>query len=155
MKIKYQKIAKSLIGFSTPFFGVSWNPPETDRNIVRKLIIFLEDRRVLYSGIGLEEPWYAIPSVDEIRKTLTQTIQIAGDDSDITDHLRAMRAACRKFMNELSPQMQRGEYSFNSKFISGIGVLRAVFGIQIAQLAVKYGIDVEKELASILPREDK
>jgi hypothetical protein len=39
--------------------------------------------------------------------------------------------------------------------LTDLGELRAVFGIQIAQLAVKYGIDVEEELASILPIEDK
>jgi hypothetical protein len=30
-----------------------------------------------------------------------------------------------------------------------------VFGIHIGQLAVKYGVDIEDELASILPIEDK
>jgi hypothetical protein len=38
---------------------------------------------------------------------------------------------------------------------AALGELRAIFGVQIAQLAVKYGIDVEEELASILPIEDK
>jgi hypothetical protein len=39
-------------------------------------------------------------------------------------------------------------------FFVALGELRATFGVQIAALAVAYGIDVEDELASILPVED-
>ena len=53
MKITFKNIAKSLTGISTPVFGVSWRPPETDRDVVKKLVIFLEDRRALYN------PYYA------------------------------------------------------------------------------------------------
>jgi hypothetical protein len=49
MKTTFKKIAKSLTGISTPVFGVSWTPPESDREVVRKLVVFLEDRRALYS----------------------------------------------------------------------------------------------------------
>ena len=40
------------------------------------------------------------------------------------------------------------------KFISTLGELRGVFGIHIAKIAVAYGIDIEKDLASIIPGED-
>ena len=33
--------------------------------------------------------------------------------------------------------------------------MRAIFGIHIAQLAVKYGINIEDDLVTILPAEDK
>ena len=75
MKIKYKKVAKSLTGFSTPFFGVSWNPPETDRNVVRKLITFLEDRRALYNPYNIEMPIFVDQSLLEIRKELTKILQ--------------------------------------------------------------------------------
>jgi hypothetical protein len=38
-------------------------------------------------------------------------------------------------------------------FIDALGELRAVFGVHVAQLSAKFGIDVEDDLASILPAE--
>ena len=149
MKVKFKRIAKSLTGFSTPVFGISWNPPETDREAAKRIITFFEDRRALYNPFNLENPQYVIESILEIRKALTERLQVLGDDSDISQHVRAMRAACRKFMNEAGDtRLPRFD------FLAALGELRAVFGIHIAQLAVKYGIDVENELATILPIED-
>lgn len=149
MKIKYKQIAKSLTGFSTPVFGVSWNSPQTDRKVARKLIAFFEDRRALYNPFDLENPRYVIDSVVEIRRVLTETIQMLDEDSDMLPHVRAMRAACRKFMNEV------GDESFpHFDFFASLGELRGIFGVHMAQLSVKYGIDVEEELALILPIED-
>ena len=75
MKTSFTKIAKSLTGFSTPFFGVSWNPPETDREKARKLIIFLEDRRVLFYPYDMEIPFQVNESILEIRRYLTEVLQ--------------------------------------------------------------------------------
>ena len=155
MKIKYKQIAKSLTGFSTPFFGVSWNPPETDRDIVRKLITFLEDRRALYNPYNIETPMFVDQSLLEIRKELTNTLQRIGNNPDISPHLRAMRAACRKYLNEVRNQSGPRFHYREFEIFAALGELRALFGIHIAQLAVKYGIDIEKELASILPVEDR
>ena len=155
MKIKYKQIAKSLTGFSTPFFGVSWNPPETDRDIVRKLITFLEDRRALYNPYNIETPMFVDQSLLEIRKELTNTLQRIGNNPDISPHLRAMRAACRKYLNKVSNQSGPRFHYREFETFAALGELRALFGIHIAQLAVKYGIDIEEELASILPIEDE
>jgi hypothetical protein len=155
MKIKYKKLAKNLTGISTPFFGVSWNPPETDREIVRTLITFLEDRRALYNPYNIETPMFVAQSLIEIRKELTSLLQRIGDNPAISPHLRAMRAACRKYLDEANNQNAPRFHYRELETFAALGELRAVFGIHIAQLAVKYGIDVEDELASILPTEDR
>ena len=43
----------------------------------------------------------------------------------------------------------------HSGFLAYLGRLRTIFGYHIAQLAIMYGIDVEGELAKILPPEYK
>ncbi len=155
MKTTFKKIAKSLTGISTPVFGVSWTPPESDREVVRKLVVFFEDRRALYNPYDLETPHWVVESVLEIRKQLTETIASVDRTSDIVPHLRAMRAACRKFMDEAERKRhgRHPRYGFDDIF-TALGEMRAILGIHIGQLCVKYGIDIEGELSSILPIDD-
>jgi hypothetical protein len=160
VKIKFKKIAKSLTGISTPVFGVSWSPPESEREVVKKLITFLEDRRALYNPFNMETGEWVIESVMEIRKRLTEILQALDQGSDIGFHLRAMRAACRRFLDETGQGARRwalrlAGLQHNGEFCIALGELRAVFGVHIAQLCVKYGVDVEDDLAAILPVEDE
>ena len=50
--------------------------------------------------------------------------------------MRAMRAACREYLDG-----SRHHYSHDLSI--GLGRLRALFGLQIAFLAIEYGIDLE------------
>ena len=73
-------------------------------------------------------------------------------NTELAQHLRAMRAACRKFLD--SAQAQSDWQPFDPRFSGALGELRGVFGIHVAVIAVKYKLDVEDELATILPQED-
>jgi hypothetical protein len=152
--MKFREIAKRITGFSTPIFGVSWNPDNTERDIARKVISYLEDRRVLYAPFDMEYTPHCIQSVLQMREFLTSEIGAAPENTVLLSSLRAMRAACRKFQNQTGDHRQIGR--FPSGEINGaLGELRAAIGIHVARMAVAYGIDVEKELASILPEEDE
>jgi len=153
MKIGYRQLRRRLTGISTPFGGASWIPTEPDRDIVRRLMTFLEDRRVLYIEYAMESPDWVNDSVLEIRGQLTDILMSLDADSPIAPHLKAMRAACRKFLNQT--QGQTGRWHMNPEFMMSLGEMRAVFGIHIAQLCSKYKIDVEGELAESLPVEDE
>jgi len=152
MKIGYRQLRKRLTGISTPIGGVSWIPPEPDRDIVRRLMIFLEDRRVLYIDYDMERLDYVTQSVLEIRRELTAILQSLDADSPIAPHLKAMRAACRKFLNQTQRRARR--WAMNVEILMALGEMRSAFGIQIAQLCSKYKIDVEGDLAESLPVED-
>ena len=53
-RVPFLEVARRITGISTPVFGVSWNPPEEKREIVRSLVAFLEDRRALYADYFME-----------------------------------------------------------------------------------------------------
>ena len=45
-----------------------------------------------------------------------------------------------------------GRYAWQSWiFFAALGELRGVFGLHIAKIAAQYGLDIEEDLASILP----
>ncbi len=47
--------ARRITGISTPFGGISWSDPGPgDGETVRRFLVFLEDRRVLYNAMDLE-----------------------------------------------------------------------------------------------------
>jgi hypothetical protein len=159
--MKFKEIANRLTGFSCPVFGVSWNPVEADVTKARRIISFLEDRRVLYVPSEVEVPGHCVHSVLEIRRFLTSEIGNLAFDDELPKNLRGMRAACRKFLSTVVDDdrdivifaNRLGHYA-SWTFIGALGEMRGVFGMHIAKIAIQYGIDVEDDLASILPAGD-
>lgn len=149
-------------GLSCPVFGIQWTPTEASRSVARRTITFLEDRRVLYSPSEMEVPDHCVESVLRIREFLTRELATLAPNEDLSQSLRAMRAACRKFLGDVRADdrsviipygAQRGHYA-GWVFNGALGELRGVFGVHIARLAVSHGIDVEDDLAAILPAAD-
>lgn len=158
--MKFEEITTRLTGISTPIFGISWNPPEHEISVARKVIAFLEDRRVLYNPAEMEVPQFCIESVLQIREFLTEKISTLDDDHEITKSIRAMRAACRKFLDTVHDPDRIVKYGANLnhwaswRFNGAIGELRGVFGMHVAKIASQHGLDVEDQLAKIFPVED-
>jgi hypothetical protein len=69
--MRFSEIANRVTGFSTPVFGIQWTPPRLDREVAERVIVFLEDRRVLYEAMEAAMPEYCVNSVLEIRAFLT------------------------------------------------------------------------------------
>jgi hypothetical protein len=160
-RIAAASLARRLTGFSLPILGVQWTPPPDEREIIRKLIAELEDRRVLYVPHHLEVADHVTSSVMQLREALTKTLQALPETSSAAGSVRAMRAACRKFLQEPRPEFSnlvRHRYDRRDQheeggpsFFVALGELRASCGAHIAALAYLYELDVEVELASILP----
>ncbi len=158
MKVSFRNIAKSLTGISTPLFGVNWNPPRLDIDTASSLLTFLEDRRVLYNPYHIEEPARILESVQEIRERLTRDLEMLDRGGDLANLLRAMRSACRRFLDQTQqmrlPRILYGSLSMTRQeepFFIALGFFRATFGLYLAELCVRYGLDVETDLATILP----
>lgn len=159
----FSEILNQLTGISTPVFGVSWNPPQAERIVARRVVSFLEDRRVLYLPSEMENPRHCVESVLEIRHYLTSELGSLPSETEIAQSLRSMRAACRKFLNRVSADKDGAILTYGSHrnhwaswiFNDALGQMRGVFGIHIAQIAAKYGLDVEDDLATLIPDQDK
>lgn len=143
------------------------DPADLGVEVVRRVIAYLKNRRVLYDPLDLEVPRHCVTSVMEIRQFLTDLIGTGGIAKELEASFRAMRAACHKFLEDLGPLNARlhswqahrwhGGYGGLDDYLlnQALGALPGVFGIHVGQLAVRYGIDVEDRLASILPAADE
>lgn len=99
MVLRFGEIAKRLTGISTPILGVSWSPPPSEVAVARRVLHFLEDRRVLFSPYEAELPDHCVASALEMRRFFTGALEAANEGGELAAHLRAMRAACRKFVD--------------------------------------------------------
>jgi hypothetical protein len=159
--MKFREVISRLTGLSIPIFGVQWNPPEAECAAARRVLAFLEDRRVLFSPSEMEAPHHCVESVLRIRESLTSEIGKIDSERELAQSLRAMRAACRKFLSTVESDDRRiiqfgahqGHYA-SWVFNGALGELRGVFGVHIARLAASHGLDVEEHLATILPAAD-
>ena len=152
----YKNIISRLTGFSTPIFGISWKPSAADRTVARRVIAFLEDRRVFYNPYHMEMEYHCVESILETRKYLTQIIGDLPEKNELAMHLRAIRAACRQFIDTVGqPDHPGSNRRFHGEFASGffeaLGQLRATAGIHIGAIAVMYGLSIEGKLSEILP----
>jgi len=156
-KVSFKHAAERITGISTPIFGVSWNPPEDKRDIVRRLIAFLEDRRTLYADYHAEYGPWVEQSVLEMRRELTNLLKGCPEDDALVGPIRAMRAACRKFLDRMGPPegARRIYYSREALMWEALGEMRGSFGLHLARLSAAFGIDIEPGLAAILPVPDE
>jgi hypothetical protein len=160
--VKFSEIAHRLTGISTPIGGVSWQSSETEAASARRVVAFLEDRRVLYAPDEMEVPSHCVHSVIEIRRFLTEELGKIDGGSAFSESLRAMRAACRKFLDRVGAEgreatlyaRHQGHWA-SWTFYSALGEMRGTFGVHLARIAAQFKLDVEDRLASILPAKDE
>ncbi|MFH8794144.1 DUF6650 family protein [Streptomyces sp. NPDC017941] len=158
--MKVREIMRRIKGFSTPLGGVDWELPPSQRAVAKKVVVYLEDRRVLTMSravmYAVEEPDHCVASVLQIRETLTQILMDPDTGDDLAANLKAMRAACRRFLDAVGPNHSgplQGRWQ-NATFGAALGELRAVFGIQLGVIAARHKLELSQELAAILPASD-
>lgn len=155
--MRFKEILGRVTGLSSPVLGISWNPPEQQIQAARRIVAFLEDRRVLFVASEMEVPTHCIHSVIEMRRFFTAELQSLDADTELARSLRAMRSACHKFMSTVGDRPEIASYGAsqghwaNWVFNGAVGELRGVIGIHVARLAAAHGLDVEDGLASIFP----
>ena len=158
--MKFKEIINKITGISIPIFGISWNPPKLDSDIAEDVIIYLEGKRVLYVSSEMEVPSHCIQSVLEIKSFLTNQMMKVNNNSNIYEYMSSMRKACNKFLNRCNNHHKKhdivkygGQWGHwaSWEFASALGEMRGLFGVMIMSIASTYGLDVEDELASIIP----
>jgi hypothetical protein len=127
----------------------------------RRVLTFLEDRRVLRNVSVREDVENCVQSVLKIREYLTAELSKLDSESELGQSLRAMRAACRKFLDKVQKHNIQGGGGIGSLpihqsaiFNGTLGEMRGVFGMHVTKIASSYGLDVSDELVGILPNED-
>jgi hypothetical protein len=141
--------------------GVSTAAVTTDQDVIQALITFLEDRRVLFNLEYLEVASQVDRSVEDMRKELTEALQQVDRKSPSVAPLRALRAACRRYLDNPRQTFRHmgshdGRHNHNEPgFFLALGELRATFGHELKLLDDLFDIDMESQLRTLFPTIDK
>lgn len=151
------------IGLAGP--SLSYKPREPDVAVARRVVRFLEDRRVFFADSNWEVPDLCVESVIEIRRCLTEEL---GSDLGprLAGPLQLMRAACRQFLDRIGISEDVRDPNAGRRYLRpredfrdylfalALGELRATIGIQLAIILDSHKIDIEGPLTRILPALD-
>lgn len=149
--------ARRITGISVPFGGLQWaDPGPSDCEIVRRFVLFLEDRRVLFNAEHLEVVSQVEYSIHQIREECTKTLQSLASEAFAAQPIRIIREAGRRFHDTQGERFrffddQHHLYEGSPGFFAALGAFRATVGYQIALLAAHYDLNVEGDLAGVLP----
>jgi hypothetical protein len=162
--VRNKEVRRRLTGFSLPVVGggASWTTTEGAKASARRVLTFLEDRRVLFNPYWAEQAGECVASVLELRRMLTAEIGDLGDDDELMPHLQTMRAACRQFLDLVNSSTENlghrepwvGYRRLDDQeypLVVALGELRSAMGIQVGLVAAAFGLDVPDTLVSILP----
>jgi len=137
-------------------FSLNWEKVAGDEEVARRVVTFLEDRRLLFGERHFEDELDCVRSAIEIRRFLTAELANARPGRSLAESLRAMRSAMRAFVDAAGPDahyFRDRNWMHTDRFSLALGELRALVGLQLAVIAGQYGIEVEDDLARILPPE--
>jgi len=145
-----------ITGVSSPWLGASWEYLESDADVIRRVLSFLEDRRVLYEPLNAQLFFYVGQSAAQIREMLTRELGTGRVGEQLAGSLKDVRAALRRFMNDLDriEQLERSGVAdplqIRDQQVLALGEMRGHVSPVLALLADKYHIEVEQELAAAL-----
>jgi hypothetical protein len=120
--------------------------PPTDHANARKLLVFMQQRGVLFMPFHGEHPSHVFESIKEIRTFLTQLQSDLTPESPLEVIVDSINHACRHFMNTTSVQSDFDEVTY------GLGALRKVVGINIGQLEKAYRLSPSGPLRDAIPQ---
>ena len=110
----------------------------------------------LFNGhlVMAEEQERCYRAIGELRRLVADTRLLLPDDSAACDTLAAMRAACRKYLDEAEAWDKKSGRRFSLPtfaFFQLLGALREVMGLHVWRLCERYDLEVDARLVPFFP----
>jgi hypothetical protein len=136
--------------------SVQWERKDDDKEIARRLINILEDRRMLWKDFSVEIEEQCVASARHTRTELTELLNNPDIGPELEQKIKAIRQAFRNFMDEIGHDAPWGHprryRSMGTDPLSvALGRLRGVVGVQLGEIAALWDVKISDELATILP----
>ena len=151
----FKDLARHLTGLSVPWFGLQWTPPPDQTRIARKVLDTVANRRLFYAPDHVENEHACLGSANDLRDHLKQHMDESPPGSIVYQQTKNLQKAARLFVTELEalahstvpvPHAIKA-----SRFYNSLHHFRRTAGVCVASLAAAYGLDIDDELAAMVP----
>lgn len=126
---------------------------KTNKDLARRVVVFLEDRRLLteiHESRDPESVYYTRMSAQDIRDFLTMEIQNVKGGGELEAAFNEMRKVCRNFITAAGPDSRR--FADDLKYFEVcLQSLRDVFGQELLWLEEDFGVTLPGSLKAITP----
>jgi hypothetical protein len=144
-----------LTGVSTPVGGPQWERKDDDREIARRVLNLLADRRMLWKDFSMEIEEHCVSSANQVRERLGTHLDNPEIGSGLAQRLQLLQRLFRDFVDEVGPaggdwDRQWSRHGTDPLSVA-LGRLRGLVGVQVGELAALYDLEVSDELATIVP----
>lgn len=143
-----------LTGIATPVGGLQWDLKDDDREIARRVLNVLADRRILWKDFSYEIEEHCVTSANDTRAQLTQHLNNPEISTSLAQRLQLLQRLFRDFVDDIGPTGDRHRhwrFDGTDPLSMALGRLRGLVGVQIGELAANYNLEVSDELATIVP----
>ena len=90
-------------GISAPFGGLQWERKDDDREIARRVLNLLSDRRMLWKDFSLEIEEHCVTSANKIRDQLGEQMNNPEIGTDLARRLQLLQRLFRDFVDHIGP----------------------------------------------------
>ena len=135
--------------------GIQFEPKDDDREVARRVLNNLGDRRMLWKDFTQEVEEHCVRSALEMRGQLGEQLNTRGISPDLAKQIQLLQGLLRSFIDEMEVEEDRHHWmrAGTDPLSVALGRLRALVGVQIGYLAARYGLEVPNDLAAIVPDE--
>jgi hypothetical protein len=140
------------VGVGTPLVSgsISWEYVASNQDLARRVIVFLEPRRVLSESPQREDYEHCRLSAYDIKNFLTLEIMNVKAGGPLEVSFKRMRSACLAF--DSAAGTNSANFSRDPDlFQACLTAFRDAMGTQIGWLAATFNIQLEPELQAIVP----
>jgi hypothetical protein len=151
--VKWKQSRRKVTGGSLPVVGggLSWSQPQAEKDVVRALVIDLEERRALFEPVSMEDEAHLNESIKEIRRWLSTALKALVDDSEAYRLVRHLRTACNAYLS-LAPDPTPG-LAPRPHFQAALQALRESFRVTLAYIGREGDLPQATDLARKIPHE--
>ena len=140
-----------ITGVSSPVGGISWTYSESEEEKFRKLLCYLESKRLIVNPIEMELPDQCIQSAVEIKQFIVKMLCDFQFSREGEFLLKELCAACNDFLNGIDPRKlpqiiyknDKGDW-IDANFSSSMKTFRRKFRSNIKMMEEKYKLSFEK-----------
>lgn len=151
MRVKVRELARPL-GGGKP---ATETPNAAEAQALSGLIAMLEGNPLFNGHLVMgEEQERCYRAIGELRRLISDTGLLLPADAVACDVLAAMRAACRKYLDEAEAWDKKSGRRFSMPtfaFFQLLGAFREVVGLHVWRLGELYDLEVEGRLAYWFP----